>query len=183
MARRFAILSAQAKGLVQCLESDTVDVRGEVVRDGSLLEAAQALPSDPDVVYACLDSGHVFGRYRFDREYHGNLMDLMGYAAIAQGYVRGTSQSLVVTPAHLGGASLCLARTLPLDARRICEILRGLDPVAMTRERFLRLLVSSLGLVGETLRERATRGTGGRTVLTHRTIFKTIAVADEMVLG
>lgn len=180
MARRFAILSAQAKGLAQCLESDTVDVRGEVVRDGSLLEAAQALPSDRDVVYVCLDSGHVFGRYRFDREYHGNLMDLMGYAGIAQGYVRGTSQHLVLTPAHLGGASLCLARTLPLDPRRICEILRGFDPVAMTRERFLRLLVTSLGLVGETLRERAQRGC---TVLTHRTIFKTIAVADEMALG
>ena len=183
MARRFAILSAQAKGLVQCLESDTVDVRGEVVRDGSLLEAAQALPSDRDVVYVCLDSGNVFGRYRFDREYHGNLMDLMGYADIAQGYVRGTSQELVLTPAHLAGASVCLSRTLPLDQRRICEVLRGFDPIAMTRERFLRLLVSSLGLVGEMMRERARRGPDGSTVLTHRTIFKRIAVADEMVMG
>lgn len=177
MTRRFAILSARPHAVSQGLEGDSAAVRGEVMRDGpTLIEAVNALPADHCNVYVCLETGHVFSRVGNDREYHGTLMDILGYHKIAHGYVHASIQELVLTPGDMPSARAALSRAMPLCERRIREILEWRSSLPMTRPRFIKLLVASLALVGE-------RAADGGTVLTHQAIFKTIAVADQMVMG
>lgn len=169
--RRFAIVDVDSRFLGPALQSAQFRMHGVLESDGRLCDCIPALPANPRLVYADIETGGVYSREGTAQDFHGNLMDLTGFSGIAQAYVGQTAVTVTIKSGTVALAERSLDAALTLGIGAISVGLKHRAAFTMSRPEMIATLLAALRIVAET-------NDADRTIAT---IFSAIEVYDPMM--